>query len=163
MPASADLASSPSQCDERHLWGAVHAHWDPWSPQTNVGVQGQLSHLVAAPRILPGIIWEPGCADAGNPDLAAMGMSGQLQIYRISDRLIGEIRFVHQQNRRLIFRNFLEGNVDVWPCVQGIQPAEPQSLATTFDRMRIIAQDRNILSLQSLGYHVRIRIDIMVP
>ena len=77
-----------------------------------------------AAGILAGSPRQPGRADAGKPDLAAVRMSGELQIDGVEGRLVGEVRFVDQQDNQFLAGDGLQGEIDVGIAFpKGIQTA----------------------------------------
>jgi hypothetical protein len=64
--------SGAAEGEERHFRGTVQADRHTNGAESHVSVESQGSNAVEAARIFSRILGQPGSADPGNPDLAAV-------------------------------------------------------------------------------------------
>src|SRR5262249_31577177 len=96
---------SCSQRDQRDFRWTVQPHRNTNRANPKIRVEHQLTELAHNSRILPSHLRKPWRSNTRKPNLASMRMPGQLQVHRSERHLVGEIRFMSEQNCGLVLRH----------------------------------------------------------
>jgi len=126
-------------------------------------------YLQLPDTVQPGVVFlsqsgQNNWADAGDPHLAAVRMSGQLEVDWKARRVIRKIGLVREQYGRFrgwnscqCFRQIGLLLIDV------IDPADPQPVAPTLNRKRFISQDANPAIGERPGNDLRTVPVVVIP
>src|SRR4029077_12936093 len=95
-------------------------------------------------------------AITGNSDLSTVGVPRELKIDGMTGHLVREIGFMYRDDRCLRWRNSLKRFVQVvGSFINVVHTHDPDSLAISFQRHRLIAQDRKTMAIEDLRNQIR--------
>src|SRR5690242_1472182 len=86
----------------RDLGWTVPAHGKADCAQPGIGVERKAAHSIEAPDILPAQVRQVDGTVPWKPDLAAVGVTRELQINRKSSDYVGIVGLVREQHRGFV-------------------------------------------------------------
>ncbi len=134
-----------NQCKFRR---AIDPNGQANGAQAWVGVEHHRPYLAQAVGIFARAVGQHDRTKPGNPDLPSVRVSGELKVDREVPRAahnnVGVVRFVDEQDYRLIVGDRAQCQLQVWLAFQNIfQAGNPDARAVALNRERLIAQYRN--------------------
>src|SRR5581483_1894452 len=107
------LLAARLEFDERDLRRTREPERQSDNAHPACGVQRHRSDLVKPGRVFARQRRKVRRSQTGDADLTTMGVAGKLQVNRITDTMVGNIRLMRQQYNRLAAGDACQGNVVV--------------------------------------------------
>ena len=122
-----------------------------------------MPNFVQAAGIFSGKPRQPGGANPGKPDLPAMRMSRELEIHGVVSRLVGKVRFVHQQDDQFLAGDSVQSEIQIWfSFPHRSQTAEPNSRPFLLNGNRTVTEHGKTMGIESLDYPRSVRLHIVI-